>query len=198
MTAGDASEFVRQMLLETAAPTTDQMVAALARMHGREAVRQWIVPLMKEPPNSLMTYTHDWVLFDEGNGRVVLCARTHMPDLGDGIDYSTTNWTRIDYAGDGRWSREETSTTRRTSGRCWVTGRQQETSTVLSAPHNCRSALAALGTLRHAWVRYSGVPNERLGVPPARCREVRRPGNIDSWMSFPVGSELSSGLSASC
>jgi hypothetical protein len=76
-------------------------------MHGRESVRRWIVPLMREYPNTLMTYTHDWVLFDEPNGRVVLCARTHMPDLGDGIDYSTTNWTRIDYAGDGLWWREE-------------------------------------------------------------------------------------------
>jgi len=76
-------------------------------MHGREAIRQWIVPLMNEYPNTLMTYTHDWVLFDEPNGRVVLCARTHMPDLGDGIDYSTTNWTRIDYAGYGFWWREE-------------------------------------------------------------------------------------------
>ena len=76
-------------------------------MHGRESVRQWIVPLMREYPNTLMTYTHDWVLFDEPNGRIVLCARTHMPDLGDGLDYSTTNWTRIDYAGDGLWWREE-------------------------------------------------------------------------------------------
>jgi len=75
--------------------------------HGRKSVRQWIVPLMREYPNTLMTYTYDWVLFDEPNGRVVLCARTHMPDLGDGIDYSTTNWTRIDYAGDGLWWREE-------------------------------------------------------------------------------------------
>jgi uncharacterized protein (TIGR02246 family) len=76
-------------------------------MHGREAVRQWIVPLMKQHPNDQMTYTHDWVLFDEPNGRVVFCARTHMPDPGDGTEYSTTNWSRIDYAGDGRWSREE-------------------------------------------------------------------------------------------
>ena len=76
-------------------------------MHGREAVREWIVPLMKEPLNRLMTYTHDWVLFDEPNSRVVFCARTHMPDLGDGGDYSTTNWTRIDYGGDGLWCREE-------------------------------------------------------------------------------------------
>jgi hypothetical protein len=38
-----------------------------------------------------MTYTHDWVMFDEANGRVVFCARTHLPDPGDGTDYSATN-----------------------------------------------------------------------------------------------------------
>jgi uncharacterized protein (TIGR02246 family) len=76
-------------------------------MHGREAVRAWIVPLMKESPNDLMTYSHDWVVFDEANGRVVFCVRTHMPDVGDGVHHSTTNWTRVDYAGDGLWSREE-------------------------------------------------------------------------------------------
>lgn len=76
-------------------------------MHGREAVREWIVPLMLQWPNDLMTYTHDWVIFDEPNGRVVFCARTHMPDLGDGNDYSATNWSCIDYAGDDLWWREE-------------------------------------------------------------------------------------------
>ena len=76
-------------------------------VHGREAVREWIVPLMKIYPNDQMTYTHDWVLFDEERGRVVFCARTHLPDLGDGLDRSTTNWSMIDYAGNGRWLREE-------------------------------------------------------------------------------------------
>ena len=76
-------------------------------MHGREAVRQWIVPLMKLYPNDQMTYTHDWVLFDEEDGRVIFCARTHMPDLGYGREYSTTNWSMITYAGNSQWSREE-------------------------------------------------------------------------------------------
>lgn len=77
-------------------------------MHGREAVRSWIVPLMKAYPNDQMArYTHDWVLFDEENGRVVFCARTHMADPGDGSALSATNWTMIDYAGDGLFSREE-------------------------------------------------------------------------------------------
>jgi uncharacterized protein (TIGR02246 family) len=74
---------------------------------GREAVRQWIVPLMQEHPANQMTYSHDWAVIDDENGRVIFCGRTHMPDLGDGRDYSATNWTRIDDAGDGRWSREE-------------------------------------------------------------------------------------------
>jgi hypothetical protein len=80
---------------------------AFGEMHGREAVRDWIVPLMGLQPNNEMSYTHDWVLFDEENGRVVFSARTHMPDPGDGSEHSTTNWTAIDYAGDGLFSREE-------------------------------------------------------------------------------------------
>lgn len=77
-------------------------------MHGREAVREWIVPLMKMPINAEMVrYTHDWVYFDEENGRIVFCARTHMSDPGDGSALTATNWTRIDYAGDGHFSREE-------------------------------------------------------------------------------------------
>jgi hypothetical protein len=87
-------------------------------MLGREAVREWIVPLMQMYPNDQMTYTHDWVLFDEEKGRVIFCARTHMPDLGDGACYSATNWSMIDYAGDGLFSARRTSTTLRTSAPC--------------------------------------------------------------------------------
>ncbi|MFF3573785.1 nuclear transport factor 2 family protein [Nocardia jiangxiensis] len=77
-------------------------------MHGREAVREWIVPLMKSFPNNQMVrYTHDWVFFDDENARVVFSARTHMADPGDGKSYSSTNWTLLDYAGDGLFSREE-------------------------------------------------------------------------------------------
>lgn len=77
-------------------------------MHGREEVRDWIVPLMRSYPNDQMVrYTHDWVLFDEENSRVVFCARTHMADPGDGSEHSATNWTRLDYAGGGLFSREE-------------------------------------------------------------------------------------------
>ena len=77
-------------------------------MRGREEVRSWIVPLMKTYPNDQMVgYTHDWVFFDEENGRVVFCARTHMADPGDGTSHTATNWTRLDYSGNGLFSREE-------------------------------------------------------------------------------------------
>jgi hypothetical protein len=77
-------------------------------MHGRAEVRRWIVPLMKTYPNPFMVrYTHNWVLFDEENGRIVFAARSLMADPGDGKSYSETNWTRIDYAGNGLFSREE-------------------------------------------------------------------------------------------
>jgi uncharacterized protein (TIGR02246 family) len=76
-------------------------------MRGRDAVRRWIVPLMRQFPNDQMTYTHDWVIFDNENGRVIFSAPTHMPDVGDGREYSTTNWSMVDYAGSGQWSREE-------------------------------------------------------------------------------------------
>ena len=74
-------------------------------MHGREAIRQWIVPLMSTYPNTKMVnYKHDCVYFDARTAEMVFCARTHTADLGDGIDYTATNWTRLKYAGDKLFS----------------------------------------------------------------------------------------------
>ena len=81
---------------------------AFGEMHGREEVRSWIVPLMEGYPiNQMERYTHDWVFFDEENGRVVFCARTQMADPGDGSSHTATNWTMIDFADNGLVSREE-------------------------------------------------------------------------------------------
>ena len=76
-------------------------------MHGRDAVRQWILQLMKRYPTNDFTYTDDWVVVDEENERVIFCNRTHMPDPGDGREYSSTTWSMMTYAGDGLWSQEE-------------------------------------------------------------------------------------------
>ena len=77
-------------------------------MHGREAVRNWIVPLMREYPiNEMVRYTNDWVYYDESNGRVLFCPRTHMSDPGDGSEHSEVNWSLVEYAGNGLWCMEE-------------------------------------------------------------------------------------------
>ena len=77
-------------------------------MHGREAVRNWIVPLMREYPiNEMVRYTNDWVYYDESNGRVLFCPRTHMSDPGDGSEHSEINWSLVEYAGNGLWCMEE-------------------------------------------------------------------------------------------
>ena len=77
-------------------------------MHGRQAVRQRIIPLTSTYPNTKMVkYTHDRVYFDTRTAEMVFCARTHMADRGDGMDYTATNWTRLKCAGDGLFSLEE-------------------------------------------------------------------------------------------
>jgi uncharacterized protein (TIGR02246 family) len=77
-------------------------------MHGREAVRAWICPLMRKfPNNEMVRYSRDWVFYDAPAGRVVFSARTHMSDPGDGSEHSAVNWTLVEYAGGGRWSLEE-------------------------------------------------------------------------------------------
>jgi hypothetical protein len=77
-------------------------------MHGREAVRNWIVPLMRDYPiNEMGHYTNDWVYYDEANGRVLFCPRTHMSDPGDGSEHSEVNWSLVEYAGNGLWCIEE-------------------------------------------------------------------------------------------
>jgi len=77
-------------------------------MRGREEVRNWIVPLMREYPiNEMVRYTNDWVYYDEAKGRVLFCPRTHMSDPGDGSEHSETNWSLVEYAGNGLWCMEE-------------------------------------------------------------------------------------------
>jgi hypothetical protein len=55
----------------------------------------------------MVKYRHDWVYFDADTAEMVFCARTHMADLDDGMDYTATNWTRLKYAGHGLFSLEE-------------------------------------------------------------------------------------------
>lgn len=75
-------------------------------MHGREAVREWIVAVMAPFPQ--MRFPYDWTAFDEQNDAVILMIRNDLGDPTGGTkEYWFPNWTRLVYAGDGLFSSEE-------------------------------------------------------------------------------------------
>ncbi len=72
---------------------------------GREAVRAWIKPVMAKYPEIYTAY--EWHAIDEERGRVILYVqnrRDHPSGKGT-LDFPGV--TILDYAGNGRWSREE-------------------------------------------------------------------------------------------
>lgn len=74
-------------------------------MHGREAVRRWIVPVMEKYREIYTGY--EWHVVDPERGRVVFYVqnrRDHPTGAGT-IDFPGVSI--LTYAGGGRWSREE-------------------------------------------------------------------------------------------
>ncbi len=74
-------------------------------MRGRDTVRAWIVPIMARYRELYTGY--EWHAIDEERGRVILYVqnrRDHPSGTGT-IDFPGV--TLLDYAGDGRWSKEE-------------------------------------------------------------------------------------------
>lgn len=75
---------------------------------GHDEIRAWIVKTMTTFPGSEMNgFPVAWSLLDAEQGRVVCEIRNLMRDPGDGSLHEASNITILDYAGDGRWSREE-------------------------------------------------------------------------------------------
>jgi predicted SnoaL-like aldol condensation-catalyzing enzyme len=73
---------------------------------GREAVRKWIVDVMKPFPK--MRFSHEWVAFDEDNDAMVVCIRNILDHPSDSsVDLWFPNWSRVVYAGDGLFSSQE-------------------------------------------------------------------------------------------
>ncbi len=80
---------------------------AYGEFHGREEIRKWIVDVMAPYPK--MSFPQDWVAFDEENGAIVMCVQNvwlHPTDPAN-HDFGFPNWTRLVYAGDGKFSAEE-------------------------------------------------------------------------------------------
>ncbi|MUL81254.1 MULTISPECIES: nuclear transport factor 2 family protein [unclassified Mycolicibacterium] len=73
---------------------------------GREAVRQWIVDVMKPFPH--MRFPHTWVAVDEDNGAIVMEILNVLDHPTEpGREFGFPNITRLVYAGDNLFSSEE-------------------------------------------------------------------------------------------
>ena len=78
------------------------------QLHGREAIFEWIQPLMNKWPNSEMnSFPHDWCVLDEERGWWICKIQNRFRDPGDGNVYQQHNLTVLHYAGDGLFSYEE-------------------------------------------------------------------------------------------
>ena len=77
-------------------------------LHGREAIRAWISKTMAEPVNKDMTsFPIRWYVIDEERGWIICSVINRMVDPGDGSVHESDNWTKLHYAGDGKFSYEE-------------------------------------------------------------------------------------------
>jgi len=74
-------------------------------IQGREAVRAWIKPVMAKFGEIYTAY--EWHTVDEERGRAIVYMQNRRDDPGgkDPIDFAGI--TVLDYAGNGRWKREE-------------------------------------------------------------------------------------------
>lgn len=76
----------------------------LGTFDGNAQIHDWIVSTMEGLPS--MTFSIDWWIIEAN--RVVFSIWNHLPDpAGGGERYSFPNLSAIEYAGGGRWSREE-------------------------------------------------------------------------------------------
>ncbi len=77
-------------------------------MHGRDAIREWIVGVMGTYPGNVMPeFPIGWHVIDEDRGWIVCEIWNRMEDPGDGTVHEAANFTLLKYAGDGLWSYEE-------------------------------------------------------------------------------------------
>ena len=80
---------------------------AYGEFHGKEEIKRWIVEVMAPYPT--MSFPHDWVVYDEENGAIISCVQNRFPhpDGTDNDEFQFPNWTRVVYAGNGKFSSEE-------------------------------------------------------------------------------------------
>ncbi|MEE8311668.1 MAG: nuclear transport factor 2 family protein [Candidatus Binatia bacterium] len=85
----------------------DYIEHAYGLFKGKAAITDWITKVMAPFPH--MTFPQDWIAFDEETGCVVFQCQNrleHPTDPG-GEPFQFPSWTRLTYAGNGKWSCEE-------------------------------------------------------------------------------------------
>jgi hypothetical protein len=80
---------------------------AYGEIHGREAVREWMVKVMAPFPH--MDFPMDWTIFDPERGWVIFQCQNRLPHPTDpsAQPFQFPTWTLLHYAGDLLWSYEE-------------------------------------------------------------------------------------------
>lgn len=77
-------------------------------LEGRAQILDWISRTMAEPINrDMVDFPAEWVVIDEDRGWVICAIWNVMADPGDGSVHREINWTKLHYAGDGRFDYEE-------------------------------------------------------------------------------------------
>ena len=74
-------------------------------MHGREAIRAWIVPIMEKYGEIYTGY--EWHVVDPDSGRVVLYVQNRRDDPSGKGTLDFPGVTILEYAGNGKWKLEE-------------------------------------------------------------------------------------------
>jgi uncharacterized protein (TIGR02246 family) len=78
----------------------------MGTFEGREAIREWLVPVME--PLVGWEYPIQWEMTDENQGRVVFYWLNILPNPDGRADpYQFEGVSILNYAGDGKWSRQE-------------------------------------------------------------------------------------------
>lgn len=85
----------------------DYIEHVYGRFQGKAAIRDWITKVMAPFPH--MTFPQDWVAYDEENGAVLFQCQNRLehPTDPNGEPFQFPSWTRLVYAGSGKWSSEE-------------------------------------------------------------------------------------------
>ncbi len=79
---------------------------AYGEFHGRAEIEKWIKAVMAPFPH--MTFPQEWHCIDEEHDAIIFCVQntlTHPTDKNR--KFSFPNWTRVIYAGNGKFSYEE-------------------------------------------------------------------------------------------